>query len=52
MNLTNQPKMNELLEQLADILEQIDLSRQERAQFCVLLGEMRAEVGICQKVAA
>ncbi|CAJ1765915.1 hypothetical protein ACU6QH_11500 [Aeromonas veronii] len=52
MNPTNQPKMNALLEQLADILEQTDLSRQERAQFCVLLGEMRAEVGICQEVAA
>lgn len=52
MNPTNQPKMNALLEQLANILEQTDLSRQERAQLCVLLGEMRTEVGICQEVDA
>ena len=52
MNPTNQPKMNALLEQLADILEQTDLSRKERAQFCVLLGAMRTEVGISLEVAA
>lgn len=52
MNPTNQSRMNALLEQLADTLEQTDLCPVERAQFAALLAALRFEASTCQEVAA
>ena len=52
MNPTNQSRMNALLAQLADTLEQTDLCPVERAQYSALLDALRVEAGICQEVAA
>lgn len=45
-------RLEALLEQFADALEQTDLCRQERAQFSALLDALRVEVGLCQEVLA
>ena len=52
MNPTNQSRMNALLEQLADTLEQTYLCPVERAQYSALLNALRIEVGLCQEVLA
>ena len=44
MNPTNQSRMNALLEQLADTLEQTYLCPVERAQYSALLDALRKEV--------
>ena len=45
-------RLTELLDQLADTLEQTDLFPVERAQYSALLDALRIEAGICQEVAA
>ena len=45
-------RLTELLDQLAEALEQTDLRRVERAKFAALLAALRVEAGICQEVAA
>ena len=45
-------RLESLLEQFANVLEQTDLCRQERAQFHALLDALRIEVGLCQEVLA
>ena len=45
-------RLTELLDQLAEALEQTDLRPVERAQFAALLAALRVEAGICQEVAA
>lgn len=45
-------RLESLLEQFADALEQTDLCRQERAQFSALLDALSIEVGLCQEVLA
>ena len=45
-------RLTELLDQLADTLEQTDLCPVERAQFAALLAALRVEASTCQEVAA
>ncbi len=45
-------RMTELLDQLAEALEQTDLCPVERAQYSALLNALRIEVGLCQEVLA
>lgn len=52
MNPTHSPRLTELLDQLADTLEQTDLCPVERAQYGALLDALRVEAGICQEVLA
>lgn len=52
MTQSTPSRLEALLEQFADALEQTDLCRQERAQFSALLGALRIEVGLCQEVLA
>jgi len=52
MNQSPPSRLEALLEQFADTLEQTDLCLQERAQFCALLDALRIEVGLCQEVLA
>lgn len=46
MNQTHSPRLTELLDQLADTLEQTDLRPVERAQYSALLDALRIEAGI------
>ena len=52
MNQTHSPRLTELLDQLAEALEQTDLHPVERAQYSALLNALRIEVGLCQEVLA
>lgn len=52
MNQTHSPRLTELLDQLAEALEQTDLCPVERAQFAALLAALRVEASTCQEVAA
>ena len=45
-------RLTELLDQLADTLEQTDLRPVERAQYSALLDALRFEASTCQEVAA
>ncbi|MFM7967364.1 hypothetical protein ACF2JD_02980 [Aeromonas sp. A-5] len=45
-------RLEALLEQFADALEQTDLCLQERAQFSALLNALRIEIRLCQEVLA
>ena len=45
-------RLESLLQQFANVLEQTDLCRQERAQFHPLLDALRIEVGLWQEVQA
>lgn len=45
-------RLTELLDQLAEALEQTDLHPVERAQYSALLNALRIEVGLCQEVLA
>ena len=45
-------RLTELLDQLAEALEQTDLRPVERAQYSALLDALCLEAGICQEVAA
>lgn len=46
MNQIHSPRLAELLTQLATLLEQIELTPQERAQYSALLDALRIEAGI------
>ncbi len=46
MNQTHSPRLAELLTQLATLLEQIELTPVERAQYSALLDALRIEAGI------
>ena len=46
MNQTHSPRLAELLAQLATLLEQIELTPVERAQYSALLNALRIEAGI------
>ena len=52
MTQSTPSRLEALLEQFADTLEQTDLCLQERAQFNALLNALRIEVGLCQEVLA
>ncbi|MFQ2635204.1 hypothetical protein ACK3ZI_10005 [Aeromonas caviae] len=52
MTQSTPSRLEALLEQFADALEQTDLCLQERAQFSALLDALRVEVGLCQEVLA
>ena len=49
MSHAKQYRLERLIGQFADLLEQIDLSVQERAQFAALLAALRIEAGICRE---
>lgn len=46
MNQTHSPRLTEPLDQLAEALEQIELTPVERAQYSALLDALRIEAGI------
>ena len=46
MNQIHSPRLAELLTQLATLLEQIELTPVERAQYSALLDALRIEAGI------
>ncbi|MFL9592742.1 hypothetical protein ACKC5O_12165 [Aeromonas schubertii] len=50
MTQPNPSRLEALLEQFAEALEQTDLCRQERAHFNALLDAMRTEIGFYQEV--
>lgn len=52
MTQSTPSRLEALLEQFADALEQTDLCRQERAQFSALLDALRIEIRLCQEVLA
>ncbi|WP_197460128.1 hypothetical protein [Aeromonas enteropelogenes] len=45
-------RLEALIEQLANALEQTDLCPVERTQYSALLDALRVEAGACQEVAA
>ncbi|WP_413163799.1 hypothetical protein [Aeromonas salmonicida] len=52
MTQSTPSRLESLLEQFANVLEQTDLCRQERAQFHALLDALRIEVELCLEVLA
>lgn len=48
--MTQTSHLSTLIEQFADALEQVDLCRQERAQFGALLDALRMEATLYQEV--